>query len=116
MRHRKPLAATYQGLIFLGFIGCVVLALLSWMMFTHRSQCEPLLQVALELFLSRRSLYVYDPAYYYLYAGLSAVLSVFWSASFVAAILRKPREDQHVDAALKSKLIPSARGAPLDPT
>ena len=116
MRYRKPLAATYHGLVAMGLIGSVALAVLSGLMFNYRSQCEPLLKAALEVFVSRRALYVYDPAYYHWYAGLAGALSVLWLAGCIAAIAKKPREDTYVDAALRSKLKPTSRGAPLDPS
>ncbi len=110
-RYRKPLAASYTGLTLLGATGGAALALLSAAMFLFRSECEPILRFVLRAFSKVRH---YTPETYYFWAGSVGLLAVLWLALFLGAITKKPAEDRHVDAALRRRLKPTIRGAPIE--
>jgi len=115
MRKRRPLSATYRGLLFLGAGGGAAFAFLSALMFVFRAQCEPILRLLLPLLAGRRGHYRYDPDSYYFWAWLAAAMSLMWVGLVLFAALRKPEEDRRLDRHLRAKLSQDARRAPLEP-
>lgn len=119
MRRIRPLGSTYTGLVTIGILGGVSLGLLSAIMFLFRPQAEPVVRFVVPAIASslgsRRGLYRYNPETYLLWPSLAAFLSLLWVGLTLFAILRKPAEDKHLDAALKGRLSQAARGAPLEP-
>ena len=115
MRIRRPLGATYKGLLFLDAGGGAAFAALSVLMFVFRAQCEPILRLLLPLLVGRRGHYRYDPDSYYFWAWLAAAMSLLWIGLVLYAALRKPEEDRRLDHHLKAELSQNARGAPLEP-
>ena len=114
MRKRRPLSATYRGLLFLGAGGGAAFAALSALMFASRAQCEPILRLLLPLLVLGRGHYRYDPDSYYFWAWLAAAMSLLWIGLVLFAAIRKPEEDRRLDHHLRAKLGQNARGAPLE--
>lgn len=115
MRKGRPLGATYTGLLVLGSAGGIGLALTSAAMLLFRTQAEPIVRIVLPLLVPGRGIYQYDPDSYFLYASFAGILALMWVTLMIAAALRKPTEDRHIDSALIARLREQARGAPLEP-
>ncbi|QNN64533.1 hypothetical protein H9L12_09460 [Sphingomonas rhizophila] len=115
MKIRRPLGATYKGMLFFGAAGGAAFATLSALLFVFRAQCEPILRLLLPLLAGRRGHYQYDPDSYYFWAWLAAAMSLLWMGLVLWAALRKPHEDRRLDKHLKAKLSQKVRGAPLEP-
>jgi len=116
MRPRRPLGATRGGIAIIGIGGAVALGLLGLIMLGFRSVCEPILRVALPLVASHLGgSYHYDPGTYYVWAGAPIVYAALWLLLFVRAWIREPAVDRRIDAALRSQVEQTARGAPIEP-
>ena len=118
MRLRRPLGATYTGLVVMGLLGSGSFGLLSAVMFLDRPLGEPLINLVLSLagaMMRGRSGMEYDPDYYYFWAAVAGLMALLWAVLSIRSIMEKPHEDHRLDAAIKSKLVPSVRGAPLEP-
>lgn len=115
MPRRRPLGATYSGLLLLGSVGGSGLALTSAAMFLFRAQAEPVVRIILPLLVPRRGFYRYDPDSYFLWPSLVTFLAILLVALVIVAAVRKPRDDKCIDAALQAKQRQRARGAPLEP-
>jgi sugar/nucleoside kinase (ribokinase family) len=96
-------------------MGGVPLGLLSASMFLFRAQAEPIVSFVLPIIAGHRSRYHYNPDTYYLWPSLICLCAVVWLAICLITLARKPSEDRAIDAALKAKHRPAARGAPLKP-
>jgi hypothetical protein len=85
-------------------------------MLSFRWVCEPILRVALPLFASHLGgSYHYDPGTYYVWAWAPVVYAALWFLLFVRAWIRKSAVDRRIDAALRSQVEHTARGAPIEP-
>lgn len=115
MRSNRPLGATYLGLVILGVSGWIGLGVLCVVLFLFREQCEPVLRFALPLLGGRRGHLHYNPDDYYFFATIPGMMAGLWAGLTVRAIVRKPAEDRAIDKRLRSKLIQTSRGAPLEP-
>ncbi len=113
VKHRKPLAATYRGLLILGLSGGVAIALLSIAMFSFPDTGEPIYR-GLMRWLTRAGAVKLDRDDYYFTAAMVGVLSPFWVLLFVWAMLRKPAEDRHIDAQLRARLPRQGRERRID--
>ncbi|MFC3714111.1 hypothetical protein ACFOMD_16185 [Sphingoaurantiacus capsulatus] len=91
------------------------LSLSSAALLLFRSYCEPVVRIVAPLLMGHRSGYRYDPSDYYYWVGLLAAMTTLWLGLSLWAFLKQPAEASRIDRALKSKLTPSARGAPLEP-
>lgn len=103
------------GLGCAGVIGGVGFGVLSTLMFLFRAQAEPIVRFILPILAGHRSHYRYNPESYFLWPSLVGFCAVLWLALCVIALVRKPSDDRAIDAALKAKYRPAARGAPLEP-
>ncbi len=116
MRPRRPLATTYRGLVFLTVIGSAAGSVVSAALFLFRRQCEPiistLLPLAIRIVLHRG--FIYHPEKYYWIAAYISVFSALWFIAGVWTIARKPSDDRRIDRALRLRMRPEARGAPLE--
>jgi len=115
MRSRRPLAASYSGLVLIGLLGGVGFGGLSAAMFIDRRLCEPVVSLLLPLLDGGRASIDYNPAHYYFWAGVMGFMALLWIALSIHAIASKPGDDRRLDDAIKAKLISTARGAPLEP-
>ena len=115
VKYRKPLAATYRGLLILAVSGGLAFALLSLAMFCFPDVGEPIHR-GLMRWLSPRSAVGLDRDDYYFAAGLVGAVAIFWVLLSLAAMLRKPAGDRHIDAHLRAKLSrpPLERNAQSD--
>jgi cyanate permease len=99
-------------------LGGIAGLLLSFVLFTDRQHCEPLLAFLLPLItkaLFRSALY-YSPEQYYWIAGYVGGLSAAWTVAVLVIVARQRAENARIDAALMGKLGPDqAHGAPLEP-
>lgn len=114
MRTRRPLGVNTRGLLILTAWGGGP-SILSASLFLFRAESEPVLRFVVQLFASRRGHYRYDPDDYFFWAGLVAFLALSGVALTIWVAWRQPAEDKRIDAALRSRLQPASRGAPLEP-
>ena len=101
-----------------GWVAALAGLLLSAILFTYRSGCEPVL-AALLPYVTRaifRSALYYEPQQYYWIAAYVGGFSAFWAMVMVYIVARAPAENRRVDAALMKQIAPQqSRGAILDP-
>jgi len=112
----RPLGATRWGMAIIGIGGAAALSLLGTVMLKCRWLCEPLLREALPFFAAHLGgRFRYDPSEYYFWAWTPMVYAILWFGLFVRAWIREPAVDRRIDAALRSELQKTARGAPIEP-
>ena len=102
----------------MGLLGSGFFGLLSVVMFLDRALGEPLITLILLLVggtMRGRAGIEYDANYYYWWASVAGLMAIFWAVLSMRAIVEKPKEDRRLDEAIKSRLVPNARGAPLEP-
>ena len=114
MRQRRPLGATYSGLVVLGLAGGVGLGLFSFGIFAWPKLFVPIAELLISLLLRRAGNLGFLTEHYKLFAGLVGFMAVMWVALVLRAILRKPEEDRQLDAALMTRYNSMARGAPVE--
>jgi hypothetical protein len=115
MRPRRPLGATYGGIIAGGVIGGAAFALLSAVMFLFRSVCEPLVRIAVSFVAIYLHAYLrYEPAQYWYVAGFVGALGALVVFVAIIALIRRPGDDRRMDAALLRETSEFVNGAPLE--
>jgi|SRR5689334_6854217 len=114
MRLRPYFGDTYAGIVTIAFALAGACAALSAVMFFFRPVCEPILSVAITLFVHSvsRAYFAYDPATYWFWDGWVAFLGVFVLLIATVVIIRNRRR---TDASIRRSVVkrPSSRTAHL---
>ena len=106
---------TRLGIAIMGIAGAFVLAILGAGMLLAPGAFRylPYAEVAL---VSVTHIHIdYNTDYYGLWAWMHLVMAVMWGGAMLCAYVTLPAQNRRIDKALRARLSPTARGAPLEP-